>query len=494
MGIEKKIFLGFVFIFTLVYTISAGAYYMYFKDVLTENQRLHANLINTTLHEKLMRTIESNRLVLKNLEKDGDIALMYDKTEWLSMIGKGKVKRRFEKIFEHHPHIQSVRFFNKETLLFQLHNANNLVSDAVYVDNFAFSLHHSRVEVGTNIATLLQEQLAAESVFGLLGVFLDCSSGQWIISDKEIAPYLDTKAPKENVLVKYQGQELMPSTCLSVEETGFCLKSLLSYQHYEEALHGMILRILLLYVFIALVTYWIAKRLSLHIIRPIKALEDAAKRFTAGDFSPIKLSFEGEIATTIQTFNAMGQRIENFTQELQHEVKLRTEDLVNANAKLEHLAITDSLTGLYNRAKTDTSIQAEVNRYHRSHRPFCLVLLDLDDFKKVNDTYGHQAGDTVLKGVARLLRKHTRKVDTVGRWGGEEFLIVLPETTLKGALVVAQTIRQALAAHHFEDIGHITASIGVVEYAKDETINALFSRADTRLYEAKNSGKNKIKS
>ena len=168
------------------------------------------------------------------------------------------------------------------------------------------------------------------------------------------------------------------------------------------------------------------------------------------------------------------------------------------NHRLEALAQTDPLTQLVNRRALTVRLVTEMERVRRYNAPLALLLLDLDHFKLVNDTYGHLAGDDVLFGVATLLQRAVRTVDTVARYGGEEFVIVLPETGKQGALAFAERVREKLASHRFSIAGrdeiHITGSIGVATYPAQglESVEDLFRAADAALYRAKGSGRNLV--
>jgi diguanylate cyclase (GGDEF)-like protein len=159
-------------------------------------------------------------------------------------------------------------------------------------------------------------------------------------------------------------------------------------------------------------------------------------------------------------------------------------------------ATVDPLTGAFNRRKFDLSIEAEVQRSHRSGQDLSLVTVDIDFFKRVNDTGGHPVGDLVLKTVAGILKSHIRMTDTLGRIGGEEFAILLPNTSLEGAGYVAESLRRLIESKHFAPWpghdGHITASFGCASLAADDTEAALIARSDMALYEAKTTGRNRV--
>jgi len=169
-----------------------------------------------------------------------------------------------------------------------------------------------------------------------------------------------------------------------------------------------------------------------------------------------------------------------------------TSQNVSDKKRIEGLSITDSLTQLFNRLKLDKAIIYEVDRSHRYHNPLSIVLFDVDDFKKVNDTYGHQIGDAVLVSIADIIHNIVRDADIAGRWGGEEFLIICPDTDSDGAAKLADKLRQAIAEHRFRTVGTKTCSFGIATLSDDEDAHSLISRADDAMYQAKDEGRNRV--
>lgn len=161
-------------------------------------------------------------------------------------------------------------------------------------------------------------------------------------------------------------------------------------------------------------------------------------------------------------------------------------------ARYAHDAYTDVLTDLPNRRSLYTRLTRELERAERYQRTFSVILIDLDHFKSVNDSCGHSVGDQVLAEFALLLREQLRKPDSAGRWGGEEFLLLLPELPLAGALEVAERFRQTLEAHPFPHGEPLTASFGVAETVAGERLELLLARADRALYKAKAQGRNLV--
>jgi diguanylate cyclase (GGDEF)-like protein/PAS domain S-box-containing protein len=156
------------------------------------------------------------------------------------------------------------------------------------------------------------------------------------------------------------------------------------------------------------------------------------------------------------------------------------------------LAITDVLTGLANRLELDSVLGGEVERLKRSQHPLSIIMFDIDHFKKVNDNHGHLIGDKCLVKVAKILKNHTRMIDTVGRWGGEEFLIICPETDLNGSRKLAEKLRTLIKESVFPEVKHITGSFGVTSFIADDTLEVFINRADQALYNAKKFGKNRV--
>ena len=160
--------------------------------------------------------------------------------------------------------------------------------------------------------------------------------------------------------------------------------------------------------------------------------------------------------------------------------------------EIRRLTELDSLTQLYNRLKLDAVLKMEMERYGRSGSPFSVILLDIDDFKKVNDVHGHGIGDAVLVEMAGILKGTIRKIDTAGRWGGEEFIIILPESGMEGGLALAEKLKERINEYNFSGAGHLTASFGVAESEKGLNVQELVARADKAMYQAKKTGKNRV--
>ncbi len=182
---------------------------------------------------------------------------------------------------------------------------------------------------------------------------------------------------------------------------------------------------------------------------------------------------------------------------LQEELEERERQLLEANERLKHMSQTDGLTGLDNRRHLEERLMEMFEHSKRLSEPFSCVMCDLDRFKSVNDTYGHQAGDAVLKQFARILTEEVREIDRVGRYGGEEFMLLLPGTVLDAGVTFAERVRKQVEANTFTFEGtsiRRTASFGVSAWPHPRIANceALMRAADDALYVAKETGRNRV--
>ncbi|HKO15895.1 MAG TPA: diguanylate cyclase [Gemmatimonadaceae bacterium] len=230
-------------------------------------------------------------------------------------------------------------------------------------------------------------------------------------------------------------------------------------------------------------------RFGLLVARPLDRLTQAAAEVAAGDLAvDLPDGGSGEVGALTSVFNHMVSRLRDGRRELDE----TNETLRAKNEELERLSITDGLTGLANHRFLMQRLQEEGVRSNRYNREFSVLMADVDEFKDYNDTFGHPAGDEVLKKVAAILRDSTRTIDCAARYGGEEFAIVLPETAVAGAMEVAERIRARVAAETFWG-RQITLSIGVAEFPKDgDTPRAVIAIADKALYQAKRDGRDRV--
>lgn len=162
------------------------------------------------------------------------------------------------------------------------------------------------------------------------------------------------------------------------------------------------------------------------------------------------------------------------------------------NYEIIRLAIRDPLSGVFNRKKFYSELTKEIKRAERYGHNIALVMFDIDWFKEINDKYGHQTGDHVLQEIVKIVETNIRKTDVFCRYGGDEFVILMPETNIDGATHLAEKLKKSIEQHEFEQIKNITCSFGVSEYIEKEGEDSFIKRVDTALYNAKNSGRNSV--
>lgn len=255
---------------------------------------------------------------------------------------------------------------------------------------------------------------------------------------------------------------------------------------------GGLIALVILYA--ALVTAYLGR----FVVRPIRELARGSQELAAGDLTvQVPVRGDDEVAQLATAFNAMAAEIRGNTERLEGEVRRRTADLEAANLAITELSVTDSLTGCSNRHFLDLQLPRELDRAGRYARHLSVVMCDIDFFKAVNDEHGHAAGDAVLRAVGKYLNSHRRAPDWVVRFGGEEFVIVLPETTLDEAVEIAQRARAGIAELAVDVNGvstSVTASFGVSSFrlGTGETAESLLERSDEAMYRAKEAGRNQV--
>lgn len=261
---------------------------------------------------------------------------------------------------------------------------------------------------------------------------------------------------------------------------------------------SVVTRVFVIDLAIILAFSFLAYEITAKIVHPLEALSDGARGISRGELE-IEIADTGthdEIGLLTRTFNDMARRLRRNRDEIdQHHAQLReqNDELQRANEVLEQLSITDGLTKLHNHRYFQEALTREIKRVSRSGDPLAILLIDIDDFKALNDRHGHAHGDTLLVRIARVLNESVRESDILARYGGEEFVVLATGTDLEGAMFVAEKVRTAVAETLFAapetlEPMRVTISIGVAEFAGDR--KRFFDAADRALYRAKGAGKN----
>jgi diguanylate cyclase (GGDEF)-like protein len=285
---------------------------------------------------------------------------------------------------------------------------------------------------------------------------------------------------------------------LAVGETGLVVAAEAPFQEIHAPVLASFTRLFVVDLVLVLVISFLAYRITAAAVRPIERLSDAARRIAQGQFDhgiPESVS-QDEIGLLARTFNDMMRRLRGYQSEIEAANRSLTErnnELKQAKETFEQLSITDGLTKLHNHRFFQDHLTREIKRVSRSQEPLSMLLVDIDDFKRLNDRFGHAAGDELLMGLARIMSDTVRETDLLARYGGEEFVVLASNTDLEGAYRLGEKIRTNVSENSFilDDSlrpMRVTVSIGVAQYRGNR--KTFFQGADRALYRAKAEGKN----
>lgn len=268
------------------------------------------------------------------------------------------------------------------------------------------------------------------------------------------------------------------------------------YKKSIEPYNAQTYKLISLFLLSGLIMIPIVIYFSSIIVKPIYKLAIQSRKIQNREYEKI-VQIDSpilEVSMLSNAFNDMSKSIYEYQTSLEDKVNQRTKELSLKNEELLKISITDKLTNIYNRVKLDNSLQDELNRALRYNKIFSIILIDIDFFKKVNDNFGHQIGDDVLKEIAQILSKNIRASDILGRWGGEEFLIICPETDVIGAYELAIELNLKIKNNKFSTYFNIvTLSMGIASYEKGIKIyDTIISNADKALYQAKEQGRDRV--
>jgi diguanylate cyclase (GGDEF)-like protein len=360
-----------------------------------------------------------------------------------------------------------------------------------------------------SVATLLVADELGES--GL--IFVADPAGNVLLGtpgvplhDRHERPLAQARAASEVARYTHSDGRLVVGSSRSFDRFGW---TLVVEESYEEAfapvvsviqeLLGINLGVVALF---SLVAFWIARST----VRPIVALSDSAMRIATGDTGMVipDSGRNDEIGVLTNAFNEMMTRLDRNQEELEekrieiedanHRLIAQNQELQRVNEVFEQLSITDDLTKLHNNRFFQNHLPREMSRAKRTGEPLSLILIDIDDFKQLNDRYGHSVGDAVLRKVSDVMSREVRDMDLLARYGGEEFALLASQTTLEGAVALAEKLRIAVSEARFSLVAldgpteiRVSVSSGVAPYRGDE--KAFFNEADRALYRAKEAGK-----
>lgn len=360
--------------------------------------------------------------------------------------------------------------------------------------------------IGAIAATLdlgiLKNKLAEIKKFSTGEVIILSQSGQILLSSAPGVDHQITLSPHQWELtqmfeesVSYDGLSYLKAIGLAYASENIPVTILVEQDHsvIQAAWIKLRNRFLEFVSMLIVIVTSVALYMGHSIVTPLKQLINAARGIVEGNLD-IHLSAKrkDEVGQLTDMFNQMTHALRN-----KHaEITAANQAMQQQNQLLQKLSITDGLTGLYNRTKLNTILSEQLARFKRHNRPFCLLMIDVDYFKTINDKLGHIVGDRILVTVASVLLKSIRTIDYAARYGGDEFMVILTETDSSAAIKTAERIRAEVSAACLafkEQPVHITLSIGITQSRRADTMpNDLIARADAALYEAKESGRDRV--
>ncbi|OOZ41481.1 hypothetical protein BOW53_03660 [Solemya pervernicosa gill symbiont] len=359
---------------------------------------------------------------------------------------------------------------------------NNLLRGQLIVDLGAKSQIRGIGKTGETYLVDRNSRMITDSLF------LDNSDHELQVNTYPVEIGISEQQEVTGLWDDYRGVPVAGSSMVITMDDFFCI--LISEQDQDEAFQPITQlrdRAITLSVAMFLCVIVIALATARTIFTPLNKLMRGIETIGEGDLSSQVTGVNGnhEIGTLAQAFNRMCQSLGRTQASLEEK-----------NRKLEELSTRDGLTGLYNHRYLKEKLEYEFNRAQRYKTPLCVMMLDLDHFKRVNDTYGHLFGDYVLKESAKLLTQGLRKTDIIGRYGGEEFMVISPNTPLDNAEFLAHKLRKLFDNHTFtndEISSNVTISIGAAKYYESiEDYNGLINVTDRALYSAKQAGRNRV--
>jgi diguanylate cyclase (GGDEF)-like protein len=351
----------------------------------------------------------------------------------------------------------------------------------------------------------LREMLATDDVGASGEIYLVDESGQMQLRSGEAGTervLLGAEFSGDNLgeVAEYRSHsgERVVGAALPLGALGWTLVVEQPFEEAFEPVFSVMTRVFVIDLCIILLFSFLAHQVTATVVQPIEALSEGARRISQGELDVEIQGAKGsdEIGLLIRTFNDMTRKLLHHRSEIEQvNLKLlsQNEELQRANEVLEQLSITDGLTKLHNHRFFQEHLTREIKRADRSGEPLSLLLLDIDDFKQLNDRFGHVAGDEFLVGLAQVLSQSVRDSDLMARYGGEEFAVLAASTDLAGAVNLGEKIRTTVAESAFI-VGdsmrpmRMTISIGVAQYRGSR--RRMFRAADRALYRAKGEGKN----
>lgn len=412
-----------------------------------------------------------------------------------------KFSDKYKRLLIKNDEVIKYRYFNRDKTIYKKYLKEkdllliSVVDNNHYIDDIAiedYKIKASSIALSEMEKVVIEEEHKMDDDYRLIKKLLiinnGCKMGIFLLKDGKKLLQKNYLSGKFSLIDSGKSDKIL--VYLFIDKKKWVIKSTLSADKIYSALNyqnRLISYIALGFIFIFIILSIV---LSTYITKPIKKLKNAAKSLSEGELDKrVEIDQKDEIGELSKIFNIMADKIEiSFKDIMDKKSKINKQ-----NRELKKLATRDSLTNILNRRALMEQLENAFSMAKRYNRELSLAMVDIDDFKRINDEFGHIAGDNVLKELTKAILGSLREIDIIGRYGGEEFLIIFPETDLNGAFQACSKIKNLIENLEFKNVDiKVTVSIGVTRI-DNYSINESINKADELLYMAKSLGKNMVK-
>ena len=488
MRIKQRIILSSFVTVVVAMLLMFGVFYFFAFSKAKEERVAIFKSNSITLSHKFNDGLKYYNTIVKKYAPSKEFIFLLNDNYFVSSLSVNSSKKLINEIKNREKAVKKIYIFNKKHK--ELFNKKTpidikklLKQKIVFNKKFFYVYSYIDNKNGILVFEVELDSLKNSLNGTSLQYYIVQSNNKFILSSQEFKNDLNTKFLKEEKLLD-KGKYFYYFAPLGDYMLGTKISKKFLFKRIDTVFWIITLSI---FIIVLLSMIQTVKASSL-ITSSIDKLTAVLGKNRDGKYAKIELKGDAEIEYFAQQYNDMIERISNFTEELEDKVKARTVEVEKQKEELKILSQTDTLTGVYNRNKLNEIV---IGR-QKYDAIYSIIIMDIDDFKVINDTHGHKVGDEILKEFADILKSVTRKSDFLGRWGGEEFIIICSDIKKDQALAVAEKIREKVEDFDFYKDLKITASFGVAQYTKGISYDELFVLADSALFKAKRSGKNKV--
>jgi len=489
MKIKQRIILSSFITISVVMTLMFLVFYFFIYSKAKEERIAIFKSDSISLARNFSISIDYYKTIVKKYAPSKEFVFLLNDNYFIRSLSVNSSKRLIEDIKSSEQAIKNIYIFDqkyKEIFNKKISfDIENLIKDKLIIrKEFLYVYSYINNKKGLVVFEIDLNSLKENLTSDILDYYVISKNGNYILSSSGFKNDSNTKLLTTNKILMREDYLYYFS---SFGEYMFGTK--VSKQVLFKRINTAFMIISIFIILIILLSMMQSVKASSRITSSIDQLISVLKKNRDGKYSKIELVGDDEIEYFAKQYNEMIERISNFTYELEEKVKERTKEVERQKEELKLLSQIDSLTGIYNRNKLSEIVTV---KQQNKDKIYSIIILDIDDFKTVNDTLGHSVGDKVLKAFAEILKSSIRNTDFLGRWGGEEFIIICSNIGKEKAFQIANELRKKIENYKFPHDLNLTASFGVSEYAEELSFDELFILADRALLKAKNSGKNQV--